>query len=299
MKRTALSLSVLGVILMVAPMAATAQTVAVDVEQVECLPLARNTVVKATVTGDPAGSTVRLFFRRMHEEVEDFYWVGMNPSAGGYWGVLPRPEDHKLREHELDDPPDDVESDELWAAWWQAKEASEDRDPNDDLDDEIIRERASVGGFPEDRAWMTALDNDTFQRWLEDLENEPAEYYAAVFDASNELVAKSDMKVALVREECEVAFTPQEAGEALNLTIGETAPWQEGKKVFHWLCDGIVTRVNSAWIPRADEVCRSCVVALFNKRDFLVPATVVGVGGITTIIISDDPDPSPTRPTGF
>ncbi|MEM7482264.1 MAG: hypothetical protein AAF481_13895 [Acidobacteriota bacterium] len=293
-----IQLSVLtGILLVSLSLGAAAQTA--SVEQLECVPVARNTPVQATVDGDQPGTTVRLYFRRMHQEVEDFYWVQMHPGPDGYWAVLPRPEDRNPERKELENPPDDVEDDELWAAWWKAKEASQDRDPNDDLDDEIIRERASVGGEPEDRAWMNDLDNETLQTWLEGLENEPVEYFVAVFDAENNEIAQSAMRSTEVKEDCEVTLTARQAGEALNLTVGETAPWQEGKKVFHWLCDGIVTRVNDQWIPRADEVCRSCVVAFLLKEDFLVPATLAGIGGITTIVIQDDPDPSPTLPNGL
>ena len=44
-------------------------------------------------------------------------------------------------------------------------------------------------------------------------------------------------------------------------------------------------------IPRADEICRACVVA-FELKEVVAPAVLAtGVG-----IIIDQPDPSPIRP---
>jgi len=275
------------------PYAAEAQP-SVTADQVACVPLAQWSVIGADVAGEAGGQSVRLYFRRMHHLVEDFYWAPMYPGADGYWAPLPKPEDFQPRRFELDDPDGEVDDELLWAAWWKAKEASDDRDPNDNLDDEVIRERASKGKKVT-RDWMEALDLAALQGWLEELENEPVEYYVAVVDAGGQQVAASPMLVAPVTDDCQVELSPPEDGRARNQDVGETAPWQEGEAVFHWLCDGIVTRVNYLGIARADEVCRACVVAWWQKREVLIPAAA-GITGITTIIISEEPNPSPTRP---
>jgi hypothetical protein len=75
--------------------------------------------------------------------------------------------------------------------------------------------------------------------------------------------------------------------------VGETSPKQQGKKVMAFLCDGIVTRINHAGVRRADEVCRACVAAWWQRKAVLIPAAA-GVG----VIITDEPEPepSPSRP---
>jgi hypothetical protein len=105
------------------------------------------------------------------------------------------------------------------------------------------------------------------------------------------LVARSEMKVVPVRNECEAVLTPQQTSFAQNLTVGETGNWQRGEPVFHWLCDGLVTRIDQYGIYRADEVCRACVIAWWKRPGFLLPATLVGVsGGVVEILEGEDPD---------
>jgi hypothetical protein len=263
------------------PAIAAAQAPRVTVDPVRCLPLEQHAVVTARVANEPGGSTVRLYFRRLHQEVEDFYYVEMEARAGGqYWGALPKPADEVLDEHRLDDAESDEQRDNAWAAWWLAKERSEDRDPNDDLNEEIIDQRADRGRRV-GRDWMLTMSMADLEEWLEDLENEPADLYATVVDASGRELARSPMVATLVTEDCKVPMTAEERGKANNLVIGETAPWQVGKKVFHWLCDGIVTRVDPRGVERADDICRACVVAL-ARPEVLIP-TSAAVIGITVL----------------
>ena len=278
--------------ILVLPAAAQAQTT-ISVEPVPCLPVAEHAVVSARVAGEPGGSMVRLYFRRLHEEVEDFYWVSMNPAGSGdYWAVLPKPADEELPDLELEDPETEEQRRNLQAAWWLAKEASADRDPNDDLNEEIIEQRASVGGEPEERDWMLARSLPELEAWLEEQEQEPAEYYAVVLDAGGRVVAQSTMRSVPVTEDCEVELDRREWGQAHNLVIGETADWQEGRTVFHWLCDGIVSRIDNEGILRADDRCRACAFAL--NRLLLPTAGTVGVIGV---VVEDEPEPpSPTSP---
>lgn len=120
--------------------------------------------------------------------------------------------------------------------------------------------------------------------------NEAVEYYAAVVDATNKVVSRSESHVTQVAGDCKVELSPKERGVAENLTVGETSPDQQGQKVLAFLCDGVVTRVNHAGIRRADEICRVCVVAWWRKAAFL-PALPVGA-----VIITDPPEVSPSRP---
>lgn len=278
-------------------------TVRVETEQVECIPIGGNALGWARVENNLPDTSVRLFFRRMHDVVEDFYWVDMHSDGDGrYWGVFPKAEDKPLDRHELESDraavkrgPQDDDDDHRWAEWWRAKDASDDRDPNDDLDDELIRERASVGRRY-DRQWMEKLDDPEFEAWLEDQVNEPAEYFVAIVDSQGRAVAQTDVFATEVRkpDNCDPVFTPQQAGEKENLTVGETGEWQRGKPVFHWLCDGVVTRVDSFFIKRADDVCRACVVAWWQKKDLLIPLVAIPPA---IVITQFDPDPvSPSTP---
>ena len=111
---------------------------------------------------------------------------------------------------------------------------------------------------------MNTLTDQEFETWLDTLEYEPVEYFAAVFGPTGEQIAKSPMMIGEVRSEsdCDVVLTPAQMGEAQNLVVGETAAWQRGKPVYHWLCDGVVTRVDPEGVKRPDETCRTCVPCL-------------------------------------
>ena len=272
--------------------AALAQSPTVALGSLSCLPVDGNGVVTATISPDVAGTSVRLYFRRMNVEVEDFYYTEMQPTGnGGYWGVFPQPLDRKADKKALRNAQDNP-----WARWWQSKEASDHRDPNGDLDKKVIDEKAPLGKL-EKRAWMNQRDADSFERWLDQLQNEPAEYFVAVYNNCSSLVAKSAVAVTEVRKDCRVALSPQQTGLANNLTIGETNNWQPGEDPFHWQCDGVVTRIDSRCVRRADERCRACVVAWWGKPWVPAAATATGVAALTLISINDNPpEASPTRP---
>ena len=122
--------------------------------------------------------------------------------------------------------------------------------------------------------------------------NEQVEYYAALTDAAGKVVARSEAQVVKVTADCRVDLNPRERGVAENLTVGETSPKQQGKKVMAFLCDGVVTRINHAGVRRADEVCRACVIAWWQRKAVLLPAA----GVIGVVVTDDDPEPSPSRP---
>lgn len=261
----------------------------ISVSPAPCVPLEGNGVVTALVAPDTPGSKVRLFFRRLNIEVEDFYYVEMEPAgAGQYWGVFPVPTPDRLIRKDLkrqDSPPPDP-----WAAWWRAKENSEDRDPNRDLNSKRISERAPVGKL-EKRSWLQELPDGELQRFLERQEFEPVEYFVAVYDAQGQRVASSNLLIAEVRKDCRIGLTPQQLGMARNLTVGETNVWQKGEQPFHWECIGVVTRKDPQGILRADEVCRACVIAWWPYV-----AGAGAVGALVAITQERPQDVSPSRP---
>jgi hypothetical protein len=125
--------------------------------------------------------------------------------------------------------------------------------------------------------------------------NDHVEIYGAVVDATGKVLARSDPQPQRVKvtNDCKVQLSEKERGVAENMTVGETSPKQQGKKVLAFLCDGVVTRVNSAGVRRADEVCRACVIAWWQRTGVIIPATA----GIVGIVVTDgDPEPSPARP---
>lgn len=271
----------------------------VEVEQLACLPVSDNGVVRARVEDPIPDTEVRLYFRRLHHLVEDAYWIAMEPAGGGeYWATFPQPAAEELERFGLEARriETDEQRDNPFAAWWLAKDTSTDRDPNEDLDDEVIRERASEGKLLE-RDWMRAMSLEEVQDWLEGQRYEPAEYLVTVVDPQGRTLARSPLRVVAVTDDCPVDLTLQEQGFANNLVIGETAFWQQGEEPFHWLCDGIVSRVGPEDVLRADGVCRACVVAAFPAPALLIPALAGGGVGIADIIEGDDEPPvSPSQP---
>jgi len=264
----------------------------VDTDSVECLPIEDNGLAWATVENNRPDTQVRLNFRRLNDTVEDLYWVEMHPEGGGrYWGIFPKAADRVLDRHDLVEERANARDEYRWAEWWRDKQGSDNRNPNGDLDDELIRERASLGKqLP--RQWLAEMDDQTFQDWLEQLENEPAEFFTSVHDATGREIARSKTRVVEVKENCRPDLTPQQRGEAENLTVGETAHWQRGEEVFHWLCDGVVSRIGPNDVKRGDEVCRACVIAWYQVPGIILPtATGLAAGG--SLLVFDNPEQLP------
>ena len=272
-------------------MPASAQTV--EVGPLDCLPLGENAVATASIQPPPTAEMhVRLNFRRMNIQVEDFYFTEMVPTGNGaYWGVFPQPENSEFDPKELERARADADK---WAQWWRAKEASDHRDPNTDLDREVIEERAALGKRVK-RDWMDARDDRALQEYFERQKTEPAEYFVSLVDPSGREVARSAQQVVEVRSGCPTRMTAQQAGMAANLTVGESGRWQAGGPPFHWECTGVVTRLDPTGVLRSDDACRACVIAWW--KDAAGAAAILGTIGVVTI--DDDPkDPevSPSRP---
>ena len=252
-----------------------AQSISVD--DLACVPLQphdddkNHALVTASATGLTHEDEVRLYFRRLNPDVEDFYYELMTSSGGGnYWGVLPDPEDHELGET---DP-----------QWWRDHEAG---DPD----------RSRVGG-DEERDWLSDGSDDDLQAWLEDQKSEPVEYFAAVYNASGTKTAESEMKISSVREDCRATLDDRQIGESENQTVGETAQWQNNQAVFHWECDHLVSRINYSGVKEPDAVCRACVVAVIP---FWIPTTVAAaaLAGVVLCVSETgvcEEDGSPSEP---
>lgn len=278
---------------------AHAQVVTATADPVDCLPIGDNGLGWATVQGHSPDHSVRLSFRRLNDVVEDTYWVEMTPAGSGrYWGIFPKAADEALQRHDIEVARSQAQQEHSWADWWRQKDALDTRDPNQDLDTEMIRERASQGKLVE-RHWLAEMDDASFQDWLERLENEPAEYYTSVVDPAGREVARSRTMVAEVKGDCRPDLSAEQRGEAENLVVGETAYWQQGEIPFHWMCDGIVSRVDPSNVLRGDEVCRACVVAWWDTAGLLAPigAAAAGVAQVGILDSEDTPlDPAPPPP---
>ncbi|HTQ81471.1 MAG TPA: hypothetical protein VMM92_15840, partial [Thermoanaerobaculia bacterium] len=123
--------------------------------------------------------------------------------------------------------------------------------------------------------------------------NLQVEYYGTLLDSTGREIARSQMRKTEVKGDCHIELNPQQRGVAQNLTVGETSDAQSHGGVMGFLCDGVVTRINPKNIRRADDFCRTCVVAWWQRTDVLAPA--LAAGGVTTVIL-DQPEPSPSRP---
>lgn len=276
------------------PLAAQGR-IEITAEPVECLPLGDNGIGWAKVDNNQPDTQTRLYFRRLNDSVEDLYWVPMKPAGNGrYWGIFPKAEDNALKRYDIVEHRENLKRENSWAEWWRVKDASDDRNPNRDLDQDLIRERASQGKL-EKRDWLAEMDDDQFQKWLEQLENEPAEYFTAVHDFKGQRLAQSPTMAAEVRKNCRVELTPEQRGLADNLVVGETAYWQRDQNVFHWLCEGVVSRVDPNNVVRGDSLCRACVVAWWKKPALLIPGALAA-GGIAGVVLIDRDPPPPASP---
>lgn len=226
----------------------------IGAQELECLPNESTIAFTAQVAPEvDASKQVRLYFRRLNP-TGAFYWVKMNALGdGNYWTVFPKPEEREQQE--------------LTEEWW-----------------ELLQERD----------WARGRDREWLQDWLESQEHEAAEYYAAIVDVSGTQISRTKTQLVEVRDydDCRFGLEPIEFGQSQNLVVGETTDLQRGKEVFHWLCDGIVSRVDPVGVLRADETCRSCVVAGWLPIASTAGALVAG----TTIEKREPPRASATQP---
>ena len=242
--------------------AALAQSPTVQTADVPCLPNELNAPLTATVSPEVPGSSVRLYFRRLHPEGTFYYYIPAHPSGGGnYWTVFPKPENR--------------EQEPLTDEWWETLK---------------------------DRDWMQGRDRQWLENWMSTIEHEAGEYYVSVHDAQGNQLSRSPIELVEIwdPEVCRVTLTDQQKGWSENLTVGENAGSQKGKEVFHWLCDGIVTRIDPNNVYRADSYCRACVVAFIPP--WIPPVAGVAAGAVIAASIfdsedvSEPPTASPSQP---
>jgi hypothetical protein len=222
---------------------------------VPCLPNEANQLVISLVQPEVRGSDeVRLYFRRLNP-TGAFYWTTMNPSGdGAYWAVFPKPEEREQQD--------------LTDEWWEILEG---------------------------RDWMEGHDRQWLEDYFDEQQFELSEYYIAVVDISGAEVARTPTSLVEVRDpdDCAAGLNPFEVGQARNLAIGETTELQQGREVYHWLCDGIVSRVDFEGILREDEYCRACVVAAWLP---VVPAGAALIAG-SVVVPREPPRASEVQPT--
>ena len=123
-------------------------------------------------------------------------------------------------------------------------------------------------------------------------QNKQIEYYVAVVNPDETVAGRSDSIETPVTADCPVVLDELQRGYAENLVVGETTEDQVGEEVMGFLCDGIISRIGSNGVIRADSICRRCIVAWWDKPEALVPAAIL-LGGGTTI---SDIEASPSRP---
>lgn len=152
----------------------------------------------------------------------------------------------------------------------------------------------------EDYYWVLMKGTGNGRYWgvppKPDDKNMAVEYYVAVVDPNEQVLARSTSAVTPVEEVCDFDLDDHQRGFAENLVVGETTFDQVDKEVEGFLCDGISSRVNPLGILRGDKLCRACVVAWWQHNSFLVPAA----GAVPTgAIISETgaPEASPVTPT--
>lgn len=119
--------------------------------------------------------------------------------------------------------------------------------------------------------------------------NHQVEYYVAVVDAAGKMLSQSEPRTASVNNDCDVKLTAKEQGVAENLIVGETTPNQYRKKVIGFECPGLKIRIDHQGIRRSDEECGPCGLAW-------LPPTALATAGIIGVVVTDDPEPSPSRP---
>jgi hypothetical protein len=122
---------------------------------------------------------------------------------------------------------------------------------------------------------------------------ENVERYVSVVDGGGRELARSASATIPVDRDCKVSLDAKQKGQAENLVVGETALPQKGRDVLGFLCDGIVSRIDANGILRADDACRTCVVAWWKRYPILAVPAATGVG---IIIHKKPPEPSPSRP---
>ena len=104
------------------------------------------------------------------------------------------------------------------------------------------------------------MSDEEARAFLASLRTEPIEYYATLHDRNGDELAGSRTEIAPVTSDCQTAAASLR-GRETSLIVGETASWQQDIGLYHWLCDGVVTRIDPAGVLVNDGTCRNPVVS--------------------------------------
>ncbi len=253
---------------------------AIAIESIECLPVGGNGVVTAKVTHEPLAARVRVYFRRVSSESdpqrEAFYFVNAHSSAGSvYKALLPRPT---------------AES---------AGSSSSRRQSDRELELRVRAERERLRQAMRSASPPTAAQRRELEarsrRLIEERRElaaaafqepglEPVELRAELLNAEGQEIARSDTIRVSVTENCLAGPHPVD-GEALNMTLGETALWQGEEPPFHFECTGIVIR---EWQGRLfqDPICREYFVPFQPRvQPFFIKSQPVGSAKYRNVIV--------------
>ena len=126
--------------------------------------------------------------------------------------------------------------------------------------------------------------------------NEIVEYYGAVVDPDNRILARTEAFESPVEDDCEIELTDRQHGTAKNLTVGETTFEQQGMEVDGFICDGVVTRIDPNGVLRSDPLCRACIIAWWEQPGIVAPAIAGAVAGGVLISQEGEPEASPSDP---
>jgi hypothetical protein len=100
-----------------------------------------------------------------------------------------------------------------------------------------------------------------------------------------------------VTTSCGQTLTSEQNGYAQNLVVGETLPSQEGEVVSGFLCDGVISRIDSGGNLRPDEACRKALMAAAaQNRKIIIPLIILGAGGIVYVTHREPPEASQAHP---
>jgi len=95
------------------------------------------------------------------------------------------------------------------------------------------------------RDWLKGRDQAWLTGWLDDLDQEPVEYFVAVHDGEGERIDQTPIRIVEVQDPatCGIRLSQREELWAARLTVGETADPQADRVPFHWSCEGVAERI--------------------------------------------------------
>jgi hypothetical protein len=104
-----------------------------------------------------------------------------------------------------------------------------------------------------------------------------------------------------VTTSCDTVLTLEQSRYAQNLVVGETMENQAGLVLTGFLCDGVISRIDSRGMLKPDESCRRVLMidaatAEQQNKQGLLPIILLAGGGATIIRPAEPPEASKPRP---